>query len=214
MRQRIIRLFAVLLMCCVSPFVSAKTQPDLAVTIDVHHVAKDTWRVDYRFARPVTAFTFYSIGELRQKSWKVLTPGMRMKFESDRDILDVGGKPFRSASIEIRTFDDLEPKSYAPFNRFSDGGTAFFLGFLQGKGYQGTRELPVLTDFRLHGLAQENVLAPPPNQRHARRRSRLRVFRTCPHRALGFDAIPDRSGRPGMDARNLAGRRGEGVRLL
>jgi hypothetical protein len=165
MRQRIIRLFAVLLMCCISPFISAKTQPNLAVTIDVHHVAKDTWRVDYRFARPVTAFTFFSIGELRQKSWKVLTPGMRMKFEADRDILDVGGKPFRSASIEIRTFDDLEPKSYAPFNRFSDGGTAFFLGFLQGKGYQGARELPVLTDFRLHGLAQENVLAPPPNQR-------------------------------------------------
>jgi hypothetical protein len=152
-------------MCCFSPFLNAKTQPGLAVTIDVHHVAKDTWRVDYRFARPVTAFKLYSVGELRQKAWKVLTPGMRIKVESDRDIIDFDGKPFRSTSIEIRTFDDLAPKSYAPFNRFSDGGTAFFLGFLQGEAYQGTRELAMLTDIRLHGLPQENVIAPPPNQR-------------------------------------------------
>ena len=164
MRQRIIGLCAVLLMCCVSPFLHAQTRPGLAVTIDVHHVAKDTWRVDYRFAEPVTAFALYSVGELRQKAWKVLTPGMRMKFESDHDIVDFGGKPFRSSSIEIRTFDGLEPKAYAPFNRFSDGGTAFFLGFLQGEGYQGKRQRPMLADIRLHGLPHENVIAPPPNK--------------------------------------------------
>jgi hypothetical protein len=167
MRQRIVGLCAVLLMCCLSPFLHAQTRPGLAVTIDVHHVARDTWRVDYRFAEPVTAFKLYSVGDLRQKAWKVLTPGMRAHVESDYDIIDSGGHPFRSASIEIRTFDGLAPKSYAPFNRFSDGGTAFFLGFLQGEGYQGTRELPMLTDIRLHGLAQENVIAPPPNKRLA-----------------------------------------------
>lgn len=167
MRQRIIGLCAVLLMCCVSPFLNAKTRPGLAVTIDVHHVARDTWRVDYQFAEPVTAFKLDSVGDFRQKAWTVLTPGMRVNFESNLDIIDFDGKPFRSASIEIRTFDGLAPKSYAPFNRFSDGGTAFFLGFLQGEGYQGTRQLPMLTDIRLHGLAQENVIAPPPNTRLA-----------------------------------------------
>lgn len=68
MRQRIIGLGAVLLMCCVSPFLNAKPQPGLAVTIDVHHVARDTWRIDYQFAEPVTGFKLYSVGEFRQKS--------------------------------------------------------------------------------------------------------------------------------------------------
>ena len=161
MLQRIVGLCVVLLMCCASSFLNAKAAPGLVVTIDVHHVARDTWRVDYRFAEPVTAFRLYSVGEFRQKAWKVLTPGMRMHVESDHDVIDFGGKPFRSSSIEIRTFDGLEPKAYAPFNRFSDGGTAFFLGFLQGEGYQGKRQLPMLADIRLHGLPHENVIAPP-----------------------------------------------------
>ena len=165
MRQRMIGLCAVLLLCCVSPFLNAKTTPGLAVTIDVHHVAKDRWRIDYRFAEPVTAVKFDSVGEMRKEAWKVRTPGMRMKPGPDHDIVDAGGKPFRSSSIEIRTFDGLEPKAYAPFNRFSDGGTAFFLGFLQGEAQRGKRQLPMLADIRLHGLAQENVIAPPPNKR-------------------------------------------------
>jgi hypothetical protein len=165
MRQRIIGLCAVLLMCCVSPFLKAEILPGLAVRIDVHHVTQDTWRIDYQFATPVTAIKFDSVGELRQKAWKVVTPGMRMNFKSDHDIIDFNGKPFKSSSIEIRTFDGLAPKSYAPFNRFSDGGTAFFLGFLQGEVYQGTRQLSMTADIRLHGLAQENVIAPPPNKR-------------------------------------------------
>jgi hypothetical protein len=167
MRQRILGLCAVLLMCCTSPLLNAKTRPGVAVTIDVHHVAKDTWRVNYKFAEPVTAFKFEPVGELRQKAWNVLTPGMRLRSESGHDIIDFNGKPFRYSSIEIRTFDGLAPKAYAPFNRFSDGGTAFFLGFLQGDGYQGKRQLPMLTDIRLHGLPQENVIAPPPNKRLA-----------------------------------------------
>ncbi|QOY95111.1 hypothetical protein IM543_04240 [Massilia sp. UMI-21] len=139
----------------------------MVVRIVVHQVAKDIWRVDYRFARPVSALTFESVVELRQKAWKVLTPGMRMNLYLDHDLIDFKGKPFRYASIQIRTFDGLEPKSYAPFNRFSDGATAFFLGFLQGDGYQGKRQIPMLADIHLHGLAQENVIAPPPNKRLA-----------------------------------------------
>lgn len=167
MRQRIIGLCAVLLMCCISPILNAKTPTGLPVTIDLHHVAEDLWRVEYRFAEPVTAMAFDSVGELRQKAWKVLTPGMRLMVESDHDIVGFGGKPFRSASIEIRTFDGLEPKAYAPFNRFSDEGRAFFLAFLQGAGHKGKRERPMLANIRLHGLGQENVIAPPLNKRQA-----------------------------------------------
>lgn len=167
MGQRIIGLCGVLLLCCFSPFLSAKAQPGLAVTIDVHHVARDRWRVDYQFAEPVTALKLYSVGQLRQKAWQVLTHGMRIHVEAERDVIDFHGAPFSAASIEIHTFDGLAPKSYAPFNRFSDGGTAFFLGFLQGDGYQGTGELAMLTDIRLHGLAQEHVIAPPASQHPA-----------------------------------------------
>ena len=167
MRQYLLQLCAVVSMCLVSPFLNARPQPGVAVTVDVHHLAKDTWRVDYRFAKAVTAVKFEAVADFRQKAWKVLTPGMRVTVAADHDVIDFGGKPFKAASVEIHTFDGLAPKAYAPFNRFSDGGTAIFLGFLQGEGVTGSRALPMLTDIRLHGLAQENVIAPPPNTRQA-----------------------------------------------
>lgn len=60
------------------------------------------------------------------------TPGMRLKADAEFDVIAADGKPFKSASIEISTFDGLAPKAYAPFNRFTDGGTAVFLGHLHG----------------------------------------------------------------------------------
>jgi len=162
--RRFLDLCAAFLMLCVAPLLHAEEQPGLAVAVDVHHVAKDLWRVDYRFAQAVTAVKLHSIGEFRQKEWKVLTPGMGMKSGADVDVIAAKGKPFKTASVQIRTFDGWAPKEYVSFNRFGDGGTAVYLGHLQGDVEQGKKTLPMRTDIKLFGLAQENVIAPPANR--------------------------------------------------
>ncbi|MDM5178318.1 hypothetical protein PO883_14055 [Massilia sp. DJPM01] len=128
------------------------------------HVGKDTWRVDYRFSQAVTAVELETVGDYRQKAWKMLTPAMRLEPASQFDRISADGKPFTTASIQITTFDGMAPKSYAPFNRFTDGGTAVFLGNLQGNAYQDQQAFAMSTDIRLKGLAKENVIAPPLNK--------------------------------------------------
>lgn len=164
MAHRFIALCGAVLMFCLTPLLQAREGPGLAVTVDVSHVGKDKWRVDYRFAQPVTAVKLASVGDYRQKAWKMLTAGMRLSAEPEFDTIATNGKPFRVASVEISTFDGLAPKQYAPFNRFSNGGTAVFLGHLQGEASRGKQFIEMLTDVRLHGLLQENVIAPPLNK--------------------------------------------------
>ncbi len=159
--RRFLGLCAAFLMLCAAPLSHAEQQPGLAVAVDVRHVAKDLWRVDYRFARAVTAVKLHSIGEFRKQEWKVLTPGMGMKSDADFDVIASKGKPFKSASVQIRTFDGWSPKEYVSFNRFGDGGTSMYLGHLQGDVEQGNKTLSMRTDFRLFGHARENVIAPP-----------------------------------------------------
>lgn len=162
--QRFLGLCAALLMLCAAPLVHAEQQPGLAVAVDVRHVAKDLWRVDYRFAHAVTAVKLHSIGAFRQQEWKVLTPGIGMTSAAGFDVIAANGKPFQAASVQIRTFDGWSPKDYVTFNRFSDGGTSVYLGHLQGDVEQGKKTVPMRTDFKLSGLAQENVIAPPANR--------------------------------------------------
>ncbi|MGW8390010.1 hypothetical protein [Pseudoduganella sp. HUAS MS19] len=162
--HRFARLCAALLLSCATQVVPAEEQPRLDVTVDVRHVAKDLWRVDYRFARPVTAIRLGAVDDYRAKAWKVLGAGMRMRAGPEFDILSSDGKPFSTASIEIRTFDGVPGKNYAPFNRFTDGGTAIFLGHLQGDAELGKQAWPMRADIRLSGWQQENVIAPPKNR--------------------------------------------------
>jgi hypothetical protein len=157
-------LCATVLACCVSPLLHAEDKPPIALVVEITHVGKDAWRVDYQFSRPVTAIKLDAVGDYRQKAWKLVTPGMRLTSEAGNDLIAAGGKPFSRASIAIQTFDGMAPKSYAPFNRFTDGGTALFLGHFNGEALRGTEVLRMRTDIRLKGLAQENVVAPPLNR--------------------------------------------------
>lgn len=162
--QRFFGLCAAFLMLFAAPFLHAEESPMLDVSVDVHHVAKDLWRVDYRFAQAVTAVKLKALGKFRQQEWKVLTPGLGLKSGSGFDVIASKGKPFKSASVEIKTFDGWEPKEYVSFNRFSDGGTALYLGHLQGDVEQGKKTLATRAAFKLFGLPQENVIAPPSNR--------------------------------------------------
>jgi len=151
--RRLVGLFAAFLMLCIAPTLHAEEGPGLAVAVEVRHVAKDLWRVDYRFAQAVTAVRLKSIGEFRRQEWKVLTPGLGMTSGPEFDVIASKGRPFKAASVQIRTF-----------NRFGDGGTAVYLGHLQGDAEQGGKALSMHTAFKLHGLGQENVIAPPDNR--------------------------------------------------
>jgi hypothetical protein len=153
-----------LLLPCVAPLAQATAQAQaspLALSVDVTQVGKDRWRVDYRFARAVTAIEFDPVGDYRRQAWTLRTPGLRLTAGPQSDRIGAGGRRFAKASVDITTFDGLAPKSYAPFNRFSDGGNAIFLGHLQGKAYRGKRAYPMAAAFHLHALPGETALAPP-----------------------------------------------------
>lgn len=158
------RLCAAVLTLLASPLIHAGEHAGLPVAIEVRHASRDVWRVDYRFAQAVTAIRLPTVDQYRQQAWKVLTPKLHLKTEGDADVVSADGKPFKTASIEIRTYTALPQKNYTSFNRFSDGGTAVFLGHLQGDVQQGKKTLEMRSEFRLEGLAQENVIAPPPNR--------------------------------------------------
>ncbi len=163
MRRCLAFVFA-LLLSCAAPLLQAQQLPALAADVDVSHVGKDKWRVDYRLAQPVTAIKLALVGDYRQQAWKMLTPGMALRTDSEFDMLVADGKPFTRASVEISTFDGFAPKAYAPFTRFTDGGTAVFLGHLQGDALNNAQSYSMASTIRLHGLANENVIAPPENR--------------------------------------------------
>ncbi|WP_342120133.1 hypothetical protein [Pseudoduganella sp. OTU4001] len=125
-------------------------------SIEVRHVAPETWRVEYRFPKAVKEIRLDAVGDFRQKAWRVRSPGLKLAAGEKVDVISAGGKPFKAASIEITRYDGRPEKNYAPFNRFSDGGTAMYLGHLQGEAMRA--------DIRLAGLQQENVIAPPQNR--------------------------------------------------
>ena len=148
----------------VTPPLHASRPAGIAVVVEVTHVDTNRWRVDYRFSQPVTSIKFEPVGDYRAQAWKMVTPGLRLRSDADFDVISAGGKPFNSARVDITTFDSLPPKQYAAFNRFSDGGMAMFLGHLQGNAYQGKTSSDMLTDIRVKGLRDENVIAPPLNK--------------------------------------------------
>lgn len=156
---------AAIVMLCQFPSLHAEMLPGLPLKVDVRHVANDKWRVDYQFTQPVTAITMPTVADYRQRAWKILTPGMRLEAVGEQDVIAAtSGKPFMAASVEITTFDGFAPKDYASFTRFTDGGTAIYLGHLQGEARRGKQKYEMQTDIKLTGLPKENVIAPPLNR--------------------------------------------------
>lgn len=156
-------LCAAVVLVASAPALHAGDLPGLPVQVDVRHVGKDRWRVDYRFAQAVNQVMLPAAGDFRPRAWKVLTPHLRLKTEGGSDVIAADGKAFRTFSVEISTYATLIEKQYVPFNRFGEG-VAMYLGHLQGDAKRGIRAFEMKTDMRLHGLPGENVVAPPRNK--------------------------------------------------
>lgn len=135
--------------------------PPVPVTIQVTHTAPDTWRLQYQFPRPVTAVVYSAVGPYRQQAWTVATPGLTLRQDNGTEVLSADGKAFDTVSIDVRAYSDLIEKQYMPASRYTDGGTALFLGHFQGDVKAAGGMADMAADFRLQGLGQETVAAPP-----------------------------------------------------
>ena len=148
-----------------TPVASSATAPSsapapLQTELTLTHIAADKWRADYVFAEPITAIDLGpQIGPYRQQAWRLLTPGVTLTSEQDNESLR-SAVPLRKLSVEISRYDDFDMAQYAPINHFSDGGSAFYLGFLYGGLNQGTLERNMAVTLHLQGLTGETVLAP------------------------------------------------------
>jgi hypothetical protein len=139
----------------------AADTPPLHTELTLTHVAADKWRADYVFAEPVTALDFGpQIGPYRQQAWRPLTAGVTLVADGGNEGLRTSGKPLRALSIEIDAYSAFAEKQYSPIDRFSDGGSDFYLGFLFASLKQGERERDMEVNLRLQGMPGETVIAP------------------------------------------------------
>lgn len=140
---------------------AAFAEDALPVKVRLTHVAADSWRADFEFSQPVDAMRFEPVGEFRQSSWKVLTPGLTLTTGGEHEVLSsVDGKSLQKASVQLTTYDQIVEKQYIAIDRFSDGGRLFYLGFLQGQVQQGHAMRQIDADYTLVGFGGENVLGP------------------------------------------------------
>lgn len=139
---------------------AAPVPAPLRTELTLTRIAADKWRVDYVFSEPVTALDFGpQVGQYRKQAWRPLTPGVELLAVDDKERLR-SASPLTRLSVEVSAFDDFTEGQYAPINRFSDGGSDFYLGFLHGALTQGGRERTMEVALRLQGLGDETVVAP------------------------------------------------------
>lgn len=132
----------------------------LRTELTLTHVGVDKWRADYVFAEPVTAVDLGDpVGPYRKQAWRVLTPGVDLVARADRESLR-SARPLTRLSVEISAYDDFAEGQYAPINRFSDGGSNFYLGFLYGAPTQAGGERSMDAALQLRGLPGETTAAP------------------------------------------------------
>jgi hypothetical protein len=154
------RLAFFLLAASASVHAAPQTSP-VPVTVQVTRTAPDTWRLQYQFARPISAIVYDAVGPYRQQNWTVVTPGVTLRRDGDTDVVSAEDKPLDALVIDVRAYSDLIEKQYVPASRYTDGGVALFLGHFQGEVREAGRTADMVADFRLQGLHRDNVIAPP-----------------------------------------------------
>lgn len=136
---------------------AAQTVP---VAISVVHSAPERWLVRYQFAQPVTMVRLEAVGPFRQQAWTIQSPEWTMSHQEGQDVIATRGAPQRELLVSLAMYDRWEPKDYASFLRFSDGGRALYLPHLSGEaGVPGALGV-MQASFTVQGLARENVTAP------------------------------------------------------
>lgn len=130
----------------------------VATQVTLTHVAADRWRADYSFAEPVTQLKMERTGTAyRKDAWHVTTPGVVVQPDPEGDMI-TAARPLKALSVQIDFYAPYSHSAYTPMDRFSDGGTDFYLGYLRGE-VEGKRPMELKLD--LKAMAGEHVIAPP-----------------------------------------------------
>jgi hypothetical protein len=140
---------------------AAATPTPLHTDLTLTHTAPGTWRADYVFDEPVSALELGpQVGAFRKEAWRPLSPGLTLVQRGNEEVLEIAGKPLSKLSIEIKAYRPFAEGNYSPINRFSNGASDFFLGFLYADLKQGAQARTMDVALHLRGLAGETVVAP------------------------------------------------------
>ena len=124
----------VLLLLTVALFVGCATAPPPSsapprAAIDIEELsATDSWRVTYRFSRPLETITFSRDRGALRTSWNVVEPaGTTWKSEGDREVL-VLSAPAERLVLEFATNPADRDKDYNLNIAFTDGSRLLYTG--------------------------------------------------------------------------------------
>jgi hypothetical protein len=104
----------------------------IQLSMRLAHGAGNTWRITYRFSRPVIAATFDRQNpQLGRAAWRVASPlGLTIERVGARTevLRRADGKPFDEVVIEAPTLSEPQEKDYTPFVSYTDASTLVFTG--------------------------------------------------------------------------------------
>lgn len=119
----------ILLALCVA--VAACTAPAPAPRVEVERLASGDWRATWRAAEPVDTLRFVRrAGFLREREWRVVTPGYAFGREGDAQVLALApdATAVDTVTVEFPQNTDFIERDYELFNTFTDGSVALFAG--------------------------------------------------------------------------------------
>lgn len=156
MRKTLLNLLALVL---AGPTAAADL-PAVDATLRLHHMEADRWQATYLLAEAVDCLDFGApIVTYRASAWREFDAGVRLQTTDGHERL-CAASPRREWSLQIDYYPDWAHDSYVPMDRHSDGGTAFYLGHLQGEAVQGGQSRPLALRVELQGMKDEQVLLP------------------------------------------------------
>lgn len=159
MRNKLICLLA--LFASLGQTARAATEAPVPARLNLTHVAADKWRADYVFSEAINSLQLGpAVAGYRKQAWRVLTPGVALVESDGQESLRSAGKAINTLSLEIKLHAPFALDNYTPMDRFSDGGTDLYIGFLDGEAMQGKRARPLRLQLQLTGLPDESVIAP------------------------------------------------------
>lgn len=138
----------------------AAAPSSVEATILLRHLDADRWHAKYVLAEAVDCLDFGApIVAYREKSWHDFDADVRLEKVNNHERL-CAESPRREWSLQIDYYPDWAHDNYVPMDRHSDGGTAFYLGHLQGEAVQDAQSRPMALRFELQGWKDEQVLLP------------------------------------------------------
>ncbi len=130
-------------------------------TITIQRLSSDDWIVHYQFSEPIDMLHFGPpVVKYRSDAWRVKTPGLHIKSNTEEEILFKPNGQFSEAIIAITSYHPFSHNQYVPMIHFSDQGVALFLGHLTGEVKAAGETRPLAIRFEASGRHGEKIILP------------------------------------------------------